>query len=179
MTQRTIRLLLLGALAIALAGCQAKPEFVPVEGTVTQGGKPLAGVTVEFHPEAGTVGPRSISSPTDEAGHYLLRSVRGEDGAVVGTHRVCIFDNRGAPRTIFGRVQKPKGMSKGFQEKEAELKKKSEIKGLLEPAGSSSRIPKCYNRPNETPLRVEVRPGEPVINLKVERIKLEIKFTVE
>jgi len=179
MAHLKIRVLLLGVLAVASAGCQAKPEFVPVEGTVRQGGKPLAGVLVEFHPEAGMVGPRSTSPPTDEAGRYRLRSARGEDGVVVGTHRVCIFDTRGAARNIFGRVPKPMMKDKEFQEKAAEAKKKPGFKGLLEPAGCCPRIPKCYNRLNETPLRVEVRPREPVIDLNVEGMKLEIKFTVK
>jgi hypothetical protein len=70
MTRTTITLMLLGVLAVASIGCQSKPPFAPVEGTITKAGKPLAGVIVDFYPALGTHGPRSTSTPTDETGHY-------------------------------------------------------------------------------------------------------------
>src|SRR5689334_10953060 len=98
MTRTKATNLLLGILIIAPLACQDKLPFAPVEGTVTKKGRPLAGVIVDFYPDPGTLGPRSTSAPTDEAGHYRLHSTRNDDeGAAVGTHRVCIHDvgNRG------------------------------------------------------------------------------------
>jgi hypothetical protein len=165
MTCSKITWLLLGVVAAAAAGCQGKaPKFIPVEGTVTQGGKPLAGVLVEFVPESGRMDLRSSSvEPTDAAGHYQLHGLRGENGAIAGPHRVCIYEARGMARNIFGRLPKEAAEAKEIQEKAAELKNK----GLLEPAGSSRRIPKIYSNNSKTPLRVEVRPDQSVINLEV------------
>src|SRR5262249_55314132 len=139
--------------------CQGKPPFAPVEGTVTKGGKPLAGVIVDFYPDPGDRGPRSTSAPTDEAGHYRLHSSwGGDDGAVVGPHRVCIVENRNEGSGLFGRQSKAAKLPKEAQEKLARLKKE---------ASESRRVPRGYGRPTDTPLRVEVQPGEQVIDLEV------------
>jgi hypothetical protein len=172
MNRAKISVLLLGILT-ALAGCDSKPAFVPVEGKVMQGGKPLAGVIVEFHPESDALGPRSTSGPTNEAGHYRLRGLHGEDGAVVGVHHVCLFDTRGVANNIFGRLPNKRVNSKEYQDKAARIKLK--IEEVWEPASPSLRIPMCYNRPNETPLRIEIRPGKTVIDLQDNVINLEIR----
>jgi hypothetical protein len=151
-------LLLLGALAFASHGCEGKPPFASVEGTVTMGGKPLAGVIVNYYPDPVDRGPRSTSEPTDETGHYRLRSSwGGDDGAVVGPHRVCITDIRIQGSKLLGRRQK-KAANKEIQEKVKELK--------IE-VTSSLRVPSSYGSPNKTPLRFEVQPGPQVIDLEV------------
>lgn len=167
MARAKITGLLLGVLAVASAGCQGKPPFVPVEGTVTKGGKPLAGVIVDFYPDPGDHGPRSASEPTDEAGHYRLRSTWGnDDGAVVGSHRVCIFDSRyEATRTLLDRLPKKARSAKEFREK---LKRIQGEEGPLEiELSAGPRVPPAYGRPTETPLRVEVQPGAQIIDLEV------------
>lgn len=92
---RVVLLCGLLVLATAFGGCQSGPTWtlVPVEGTVTKGGRPLANVQVIFlaDPDAGTVGPRA-SGTTDAAGHYRLRTDNGDEGAVAGQHRVRIVD---------------------------------------------------------------------------------------
>src|SRR5689334_15513348 len=87
--------LLCGLLSLAVGGgCQrgSKWNLAPVEGTVTNEGRPLAGAMVVFlaDTEAGTTGPRA-SGWTDAAGHYLLRTDQGEEGVVPGKHRVLIL----------------------------------------------------------------------------------------
>jgi hypothetical protein len=141
---------LLAALA-ATPGCQGQPpfQFAPVEGTVTRGGKPLAGVIVVLWPDAGagTVGPCS-SGPTDAAGHYQLHTEQGDTGALVGRHRVCIVDGKvmlGHLVRDFDRSRLPKDL----------------------PVPSTPKVPPGYASREETPLRAEVRPGEPVIDLEV------------
>src|SRR5262245_4966361 len=89
--------LLLGTVAVMAAGCRrAEFTFYPVEGTVTKAGRPLCGVEVVFlaDPESATVGPRA-SGKTDEAGHYRLRTDRGDDGTVTGKHLVLILAPEG------------------------------------------------------------------------------------
>jgi hypothetical protein len=159
MTRTKITLLLLGVLAVASAGCQTKPPFASVEGTVTQGGKPLAGVIVDFYPDPGSRGPRSTSTPTDETGHYRLHSSGGcDDGAVVGPHRVCITEIPKLGRNSLGRLPKEVMNTKEIREKVEQLKVE---------VSASPRVPPSYGRPNETSLRVEVQPGPQVIDLDV------------
>ncbi len=149
----------LGFLTAASMGCQNKPQFVPVEGTVTQRGNPLSGVIVDFYPDSSTSGPRSTSEPTGEAGHYRLRSTRnGNDGAVVGLHRVCILDIRNGGRNLLDPLLKKAMNAKEVQEKVEQFK--------IE-VSASPRVPPSYGRPNETPLRVEVHPGPQIIDLEV------------
>jgi 5-hydroxyisourate hydrolase-like protein (transthyretin family) len=69
------------------AGCgrNDRPwEVVPVSGTVTYQGQPVAGVTVEFEPESG----RPSQGLTDENGRFVLNYTIHENGAQVGTHKV-------------------------------------------------------------------------------------------
>ncbi len=133
--------LVLGSLTITANGCQRGPDFTfyPVEGTVTKGGRPLRDIQVIFlsDPEANTVGPRAIGR-TDEAGHYRLGSDRGDDGAVVGKHRVVIF----APRW--------KGTVRGT------LENANRLQDQLKKTEDAQQIPSSYGRINETPLRAEV-----------------------
>jgi hypothetical protein len=150
---------LLSVLAVASAGCQGKPLFAPVEGTVTKEGKPLAGVIVDFYPNPGDRGPRSTSTLTDEAGHYRLRSTwGGDEGAVVGPHRVCIVEIRNQGRDSFSTSVRRKQRTKEAQAKLARLKKE---------ASEPRRVPRSYGSPNETPLRIEVHPGPQIIDLEV------------
>ncbi|HSQ55277.1 MAG TPA: hypothetical protein VLM40_05985 [Gemmata sp.] len=82
-------------LAILLvAGCaKSGPnvQFAEVEGKVTMGGKPLAGVVVTFYPVAeGTESLPYTSGTTDPEGRYKLSGLDGRTGAVVGKHRVVV-----------------------------------------------------------------------------------------
>lgn len=78
------------ALLLFVCGCARGPQFAEVEGTVTQGGKPLKNVRVEFWPEGD--GPKS-TAVTDEQGRYVLKSEDGKTaGAVVGGHKIVLKD---------------------------------------------------------------------------------------
>ncbi|HJZ59508.1 MAG TPA: hypothetical protein VKE74_31480 [Gemmataceae bacterium] len=92
----------LGALGLCLAsvvaGCGKPYEIGEVEGVITIDGKPLPQARVEFHPDAenGTKGPSS-GAETDEQGrfkltYYLPNASAPLDGAVVGKHKVLVFD---------------------------------------------------------------------------------------
>jgi hypothetical protein len=78
---------------MVLAGCAKsnEPHFVPVSGAVTLDGMPVHGARIEFIPdtEKGTDGPASFAE-LDEAGDYVLESVGGKQGAIVGHHKVTI-----------------------------------------------------------------------------------------
>ena len=132
--------LMLAALT-AVAGCQRQPSFhfAPVEGTVTKGGKPLTGVIVVFWSDAGghTTGPCSAGL-TDAAGHYRLHTEQGDDGAVVGRHRVCIVESA----ILLGRLRGRNSVRNHAQKELA--------------SSTSAKVPPCYARFDETPLRAEV-----------------------
>ena len=77
---------------VALSGCENKDyALVPVSGTVTQEGKPVAKMRVSFSPrplgEDNVVGPYS-SGKTDSDGKFTLKTRYGEDGAVPGKHSI-------------------------------------------------------------------------------------------
>ena len=84
--------LVLGFAVVLAIGCGSK-KFVPVSGKVTLNGKALAHATVMFQPvgkpgaiEAG----EGSAGKTDEKGEFTLRSSTGQNGAMVGIHRVSI-----------------------------------------------------------------------------------------
>ena len=80
---RMVALLLLG-----LSGCGGKYSTQRVEGVVTDPtGAPLADVMVVFER---TVEPLVARGITDSKGHYRLGTMRPDEGAPVGTYRVCL-----------------------------------------------------------------------------------------
>src|SRR5262249_46145747 len=96
--------------------------------------KPQPDIFVQFLPDPGksTNGPRSTAT-TDAQGRYRLKTDQGQDGAVVGWHRVVLSD------------------TKAVQASQEQLA-----------AGKtgSSRVAGTYSAANTTPLRFEVSPGK-------------------
>lgn len=87
---------LVSSVCLALiGGCHKSPfALVPVSGTVTMNGQPLANGVVSFQPVAtigDNAGPGS-SGRCDAAGRFTLatQTVENKPGAVVGEHRVLI-----------------------------------------------------------------------------------------
>ena len=86
------------ALVGAATGC-ARPEFqtAEVDGQLIIKGQPGRKVRLEFIPDAGVKGPRSVAD-TDEDGSFTLHLMQrdGADslGAVVGQHRVVLSDKQ-------------------------------------------------------------------------------------
>lgn len=81
------------ALLCFMVGCFGSDKIVPVSGLVTLDGKPLPGAVVGFEPIAQQgdlkAGYGSYSK-TDDEGRYTLRSLKNEEGALVGQHRVSV-----------------------------------------------------------------------------------------
>ena len=71
---------------IAGCGSGSRHDLLPVGGTVTMDGEPLAGVILEFRPTGETRGV-GAGGYTDEAGKYELFARQGK-GATVGKYRV-------------------------------------------------------------------------------------------
>lgn len=67
----------------AFSGCNkgdVRPEYVPVKGTLTLGGKPLASATVSF---LGPKAPQPGVGVTNEKGEFELSTVAGENTVMV------------------------------------------------------------------------------------------------
>jgi len=91
---------LIGLMLLAAAGCGGQPyRLAPVSGRVTLDGAPLADARVGLTPvrqgDQLDAGPGSYAT-TDAEGCYRLIALHGEEGAVVGPHRVWIRTYRGA-----------------------------------------------------------------------------------
>lgn len=68
-------------------GSGTGPKTFPVSGTVTQGGKPVEGATIQFMLADGKGG---AAGRTDASGHYTLSTAKPGDGAVAGQYKVTI-----------------------------------------------------------------------------------------
>jgi hypothetical protein len=145
-------------LAIATCGCSRAPEFAPVEGTVTQGGRPVAKVEVQFDADGDTRGPLTTGW-TDEQGKYRLRTNTGIEGAVVGQYRVCIQDRSYLPQLARTMPVSPELAKKLPPEAAKQANSKD--------GNKPSRFPPAFGRPSETPLRAEVLAGGSTIDLQI------------
>lgn len=94
---------LCGAAAVfaVLAGCgPGGPRLVPVTGTVTLDGKPVADAGVMFKP-SGNLPPATAN--TDAQGHFSLVTLN-RPGAVLGEHQVSIVKQETTGVGDFGAV---------------------------------------------------------------------------
>lgn len=101
MSKQRLLVLTAAVLMVAAVGCNgSKFKMVPVSGTVTLDGEPLANAVVSFQPAAtdgDNSGPGS-SGRTDADGKFTLATQTKErdPGAIVGSHTVRISKPRGA-----------------------------------------------------------------------------------
>lgn len=70
-------------------GCDRHPTRVPVSGTVLIDGEPLKQGNIQFVPKVGRPSSGKISE-----GRFALTCYEGNDGALLGTHRVQVASNR-------------------------------------------------------------------------------------
>ena len=96
------RIVWIGVAIVLAVGCgQDGPKLVPVEGTVTLNGAPVAGALVGFQPDDPMASPSY--GETDENGHYVLKFTLQREGAMLGTHTVSIStenENSRKPETL-------------------------------------------------------------------------------
>ena len=80
------------AFSLLVAGCgPSRPTTIPVSGTVTLDGKPVAGAQVMLLPEEEG---RPAQGTTDEAGEFTLGTFETADGALPGSHAVTVVARR-------------------------------------------------------------------------------------
>ncbi|MEZ6139253.1 MAG: hypothetical protein R3B84_01660 [Zavarzinella sp.] len=78
---------------IALSGCNTgEPEIVPVTGTLTLNGKPLAHAEISFVPmQEGLSGHYIATAVTDDQGKFTLKIPKGA-GACAGENKVTVIE---------------------------------------------------------------------------------------
>ena len=137
---------LAGLFCLALSGCGTKP--IPLaenaEGTLTWGNRPLAGVRVQFVPQAGQGTQATLSSATtDEKGYFQLkRDDNGRLGAVIGKHKVVLVSGRMGGG--------PESRDDGGQE-----------------VRESVPVPRIYSIVSTTPLEVEITAEQKTYPLQI------------
>jgi hypothetical protein len=102
-------------IALCCAGCGGGPKYVPVSGVVTLDGKPGADLVVLFLPQAseGNQNPgRGSSAYTGKDGRYQLKTMDGDEGAVVGKHLVQIM-SKGSTLAIDPELGSPDDLPAG------------------------------------------------------------------
>ncbi|OWK39719.1 hypothetical protein [Fimbriiglobus ruber] len=149
--------------AAACGGCGRAPEFAPVEGTVTQGGRPLTKVEVTFYADGDTRGPMTTGW-TDDQGRYRVRTESGIEGAVVGRYRVCVHDRSQFPSRPAAAI--PAATPEALKKASPGLVKQLAPADGKKPA-VSPRIPVAYGRITETPLRAEVVAGGSRVDIQI------------
>ena len=140
------------ALTMAL-GCGRSSPPATVKGTLRLKGKPLDNCLVTFLPESGQeVEVGHSTGLTDQQGLYRLHCDNQKEGAAIGWHHVTVQDmsvSTGIRRRDHGTV-------------DAEMPE-----DLPPPPVRRSRVPERYTSSSQTPLRVEVKPGQQVIDLEI------------
>jgi hypothetical protein len=133
----------LALLPLALVpGCgSGGPEVVKVTGTVTRGGQPVGRLVVNFWPDHG----RPSWGLTDAEGRYTLNYDKDRDGAVTGQHKVWVQKKPGSPKD------------------EADM-----ANGLVTLPPQINAIIEKYGDQKTTPLRVEVKENDQVIDLALD-----------
>jgi|SRR5688572_2092608 len=133
------------AASLLLTGCDSGLKLVPVTGTVTIDGKPLAYKSLMFLPEPGTPGHGGGANTQSDGTYALIASVPGgvkdQAGAPPGRYRVIVFDPT-IPITQELEVQQAEG----------------EALPAIGPdfGPRKTEIPAIYTRSETTPLVLEV-----------------------
>lgn len=147
-----------GLVLVAVVGCgDGGPPLVPVNGRVTLDGKPLAGKTVKFIPDASTPG-QGAGANTDASGNYALLAVRpgatrDVPGAPPGAYRVIVTEPMFPIDLPVQKADNPEPVA---------------AIGL--PAAGPKKgqtIPSVYGQAETTPLRVEVPKNGGVLDLQL------------
>jgi hypothetical protein len=138
------------AAVLAGLGCGASGKLVKTEGLITLDGKPIAGATVTFHPEA--EGGRMATGLTDADGIFQLQTFTEADGALPGDYKVTVIKTEALEASPS--ASGPEKMMKTMFNRS---KKKP-----------SSLLPKEYADVSRTPLRVHV-PHEGQVHVELKR----------
>lgn len=131
-------------------GAKDGPKTVPVTGTVTFKGQPVAGATVALSPK--TAGLRAAVGITDAAGRFQLTTLTPGDGAMPGSYGVQIAKIEGADAAAAPAVEDPIAASQ-------RAAKEGKLEPLAGPEAVKDLLPVKYKSPNTSGLTAEVKQG--------------------
>tara|TARA_R110002111_G_scaffold256979_2_gene324604 strand:- start:90441 stop:90935 length:495 start_codon:yes stop_codon:yes gene_type:complete len=156
-----LRFILFAGCLMTASGCGSsatEPEIlsklVPVTGSVSLDGAPVAGVLVTYLPEANSPGAEMAFGFTDETGKYNLQtqvtgySPEKSQGAVPANYRVYIT-----------KLVMPDGSPLAGEISDAEAEEK----------GARQLLPPKYSSPTATKLTATVNPTDTNIDLKLSK----------
>lgn len=133
------------AVALLLGGCDSRPETVPVQGQLHVPGQQADQISLAFVPDStGNAQNWRAHGVTDSAGKFTLRCEDGTSGAVPGPYRVILDDLK-----VYAN---PRNNAPPEEREQKRI---------------VSRIPKTYRSAGTTPLKVELKRGEPEIALEI------------
>jgi len=137
-----------------LAGCGQHAAPATVEGTLRLNGQPLDNCLITFFPESAQDAkfPRSTGL-TDRQGFYHLRFDNQQEGAAIGWHYVTVQDL---------------SVSTGVHRRDHGTIDVATEETPPPPPVRRSRVTQRFMSPEDTPLRLEVKPGHQVIDLDIE-----------
>ncbi|MGE0759845.1 MAG: hypothetical protein AB7F89_17850 [Pirellulaceae bacterium] len=147
---------------VAAIGCSGAapsnlPKTYPVSGTVTMGGKPVEGATVNFMPMSGS---GSSIGLTDKDGNYNLSTYSSNDGAEAGQYKVSVVKWEGdtAPSNV-----PPAGTIASGEIDESTYAPPSEraTSGSVGSTGPKNLLPSKYANGDTSALRATVTEGGP------------------
>lgn len=151
-----IRSVLLGCVALAIAGCGAGgPSFHPVGGKLTIDGKIPENVQISFYPVDGK-GPIASGTVDAATGRYVLTSSGGVGkpagkGAVAGKYKVVLNTSSAG-----GGAGSPEAMMAQYSGNQAKA-----------PAVPKASFKKEYGAAGTSPKEVEVKSGTNSIDLEL------------
>lgn len=135
---------------LSMSGCGGSDlELIPVTGTVTYQGQPVAGATVVFQPESG---PPSTAT-TDDEGRFEMNT-RGRPGVALGNAIVVIT----ALEPMDIEVAEGSGDADIAADDPAAAESAMTPEVMEAMANRKSRIPEKYGHPRTSGLRVEITP---------------------
>lgn len=125
----------LSLLVLCSVGCGEKiPPIVEAHGVVKINGQPAGNLSLQFHPvnSQGNIVPGSLAT-SDAQGKFVLKTTGDANGAVIGKHRVTVWDNN---------LSEDDGTKPGSRPRKA------------------NRIPSQYLDAGTTPIEIEVVEGK-------------------
>ena len=137
------------------AGCSdGQFPLASISGTVTFDGEPLEGAEVVFAPMERDgvieVGPVSVGH-TDQEGRFTLKTVKGQQGAVVTKHFVSVGFGQVDEAMVEAKVEAIREKNLDMTERKAEALRRKVRKSMM----VENSIPESYNK--KTQLRFVVQ----------------------
>lgn len=148
----TLPRLLIGSIfCTLLASCSSGPTIAPVKGKVSFQGKAIDHGIIMFIPEQG---PGAVGN-LEKGGFYTLTTLKANDGAVVGNHKVTVQATQVGP----GSMEAPKSIE--------EENKQSRSGKILVPGTVTWLVPEKYSTIQTTTLTTEVKAGPNTIDFDI------------